>query len=214
MALFCHGAFGVWGDGLRAARLWEQGRVSADDERGPARAKQVDKEGRAINAATDVFNADLAGCTRVALRAMEVPPDLLRTWLPEPPAQGNEQTNDARGLVGNPGVVVVTIVHADLIIEAGGVTIIFAMSLELTKEVAEALRRRPRPGDPLSCQDHLNLCLGTDTADKDGDVIGSSRCKMCFEWCKGEGKGMWPKGIELTDESWASCLYPNIKWYH
>ncbi|MDI1433942.1 hypothetical protein [Polyangium sorediatum] len=175
---------------------------------------KVDEEGRVVDVESKgVPHADLAGCTRIALHVMTIPEDLFRLRklrLSESPAPANGQTPAERGLVGNPGVLVaVAIALADLIIEAGPVVIVIAASLELSKDIAETVGKK---SGPLSCQDHLNACLGSPLADLPGHVEGNKRCAMCYDLCR--GRGTWPKGIELTDESWASCIYPNIKWYH
>jgi hypothetical protein len=105
---------------------------------------KVDEKGRAVSVKSDVFNADFDGCTRAALRAMEVPPELLLTWISKPLARGDGPTNAARGSVGVVVVVVgVTIVLADIVIEAGGVTIVFMIAVAIAEDVVEAIRRRP-----------------------------------------------------------------------
>jgi hypothetical protein len=101
----------------------------------------------------------------------------------------------------------VTIALADLIIEAGGVTILFAISLTLAEEVVEALRRRPKWEN--ECNRHRTECLGTGLQSERGDVWNSSRCNMCYKACMGLEK--WPPGVELIDGTWASCIYPNMK---
>jgi len=109
---------------------------------------KVDEEGRAVSVKSDVYNADFDGCTRAALRAMEVPPELLLTWMSQPLGQ----TNAARGLAGNVLVIVGVVVKlAPIIIEAAGVTIVFMIAVAIGDEVIEATRRRPPP--------NLNRCL-------------------------------------------------------
>ncbi|MDI1483932.1 hypothetical protein [Polyangium sp. y55x31] len=170
---------------------------------------KVDEEGRVVDVASKgVPHADLAGCTRLALRAMTVPEDLLRLRklrLSASPAPSAE-----RGLVGHPALVVVAIALADLIIEAAPIVVVIAASVEIGKsEIAEVGRKK---SGPVSCQDHLNACLRWPQADLPGHVEGNKRCATCFELCN--GSGTWPKGFELTDESWASCIYPHIRWYY
>jgi len=121
-------------------------------------AVKVDEEGRVVDVeAKGVPHADLAGCTRIALRGMTVPEELLglrKLRLSESPAPANGQTSAERGLVGHPGaLVIVAIALADLVIEAAPIVVVIAASVEIGKsEIAEAARkRRPKP--------NLNRCL-------------------------------------------------------
>ncbi|TKC98527.1 hypothetical protein [Polyangium fumosum] len=87
-------------------------------------AVKVDEEGGVVDVESKgVPHADLAACTRIALRGMTVPEELLRLRklrLSESSAPGDGPPTAERGLVGNPGVLVaVAIALADLIIEAG-----------------------------------------------------------------------------------------------
>ncbi|MDC3954904.1 hypothetical protein [Polyangium jinanense] len=174
-------------------------------------AVRVDEEGRVVDVVSKgVPHADLAGCMRIALRAMTVPEDLLRLRklrLPASPAPANGQTPAEGGLVGHPGVlVVVAVALADLIIEVGpAVIIVCAASLEVSKaDIVETVRKRDDPDDDDPCQEHLNACLNKPLADRPGSVIGETRCKMCFDKCRGEKE--WPKSIPLTRGK-GSCEY-------
>ncbi|MDC0741757.1 hypothetical protein [Polyangium mundeleinium] len=131
----------------------------------------VDEEGGVVDVASKgVPHADLAGCTRIALRGMTLPEELVRLRglrLPESPASTHGQTAAERGLVGNPGVLVaVAIALADLIIEAGPIVVVVAASVEIGKsEIAEAARKRPKP--------NLNNCLDAAAA---GGVLWQNLC--------------------------------------
>jgi len=81
----------------------------------------VDEWGGAASVKSDVFHADFDGCTRAALRAIQFDPEVLLTWISDTFAQGEGQTNAARGLVGNLVVAGVRIVLAPILIEAAGV---------------------------------------------------------------------------------------------
>ena len=172
---------------------------------------KVDEEGRVVDVASKgVPHADLAGCTRIALRGMTVPEELLglrKLRLSESPTPANGQMPAERGLVGNPGVLVaVAITLADLIIEAGPVIVVIAASLELGKaDIAEAIRKRPRWEN--ECNRHRTACLGTPVQSEPGDVWNASRCNQCRDQCMADKK--WP-----TEGPWKSCIYPNIKWQH
>ncbi|MDI1443717.1 hypothetical protein QHF85_06715 [Polyangium sp. 6x1] len=168
-------------------------------------AVKVDEEGRVVDVASKgVPHADLAGCMRLALRAMTVPEDLLRLRklrLSESPAPANGQTPAERGLVGNPAVLVaVAIALADLIIEAGPVIVVIAASVELGKsDIAKTARKKDDDDDP--CQEHLNDCLDSALQSKKGSVWNHSRCRTCFEKCRGDGK--WPDKIMMS--KWETC---------
>ncbi|WP_342763989.1 hypothetical protein [Polyangium sorediatum] len=170
----------------------------------------VDEEGRVVDVASKgVPHADLAGCTRIALRGMTVPEDLLRLRklrLSESPAPANGQTMPERGLVGEVVIVTVTtvtIVFVDILIEAGVATMVFAVTMEIAKDVAEALRKRPKWEN--ECNRHRTACLETPVQSEHGDTWNSSKCNECYKQCMAEK--WWP-----TAAPWESCIYPNIKW--
>ncbi|MDC3984080.1 hypothetical protein [Polyangium jinanense] len=170
---------------------------------------KVDEEGRVVDVASKgVPHADLAGCTRLALRAMTVPEDLLRLRklrLSESPAPANGQAAGERGLVGHPGVLVaVAIALADLVIEVGPVIIVMAAELELSKDIAETIQKRPRWEE--SCNKRRTDCLGTDLADQSGDIEGSSMCEYCRRVCNAQ-RGQWPEQVDGR-----SCEYWLPKW--
>ncbi|TKD09905.1 hypothetical protein [Polyangium fumosum] len=154
-----------------------------------------------------VPHEELAICMRIALRNMTVPEQLLRlskVRVSASPAPANGQAAAERALVGNPGVLVaVAVVLADLIIEAAPIVIVIAASVELGKsDIATKYRQEDDDDDP--CQEHLNACLNKRLADRPGSVIGETRCKMCFDRCRGEKE--WPKFIPLTRGK-GSCEY-------
>ncbi|MDC3955851.1 hypothetical protein [Polyangium jinanense] len=166
-------------------------------------AVKVDEEGRVVDVESKgVPHADLAGCMRIALRAMTVPEDLLRLRklrLSESHAPANGQTAAERGLVGHPGVlVVVAVALADLVIEVGpAVIIVCAASLELSKaDIVETVRKKKDP-----CQEPLNDCLDSARQSKEGSVWRHSICMACHQRCRGEGQ--WPDKIKLS--RWETC---------
>ncbi|MDC3958379.1 hypothetical protein [Polyangium jinanense] len=168
----------------------------------------VDEEGRVVDVASKgVPHADLAACTRIALRGMTIPEELLglrKLRLSESTAPANGQTPAERGLVGNPGVLVaVAIALADLIIEVGPVIIVMAAELELSKDIAVTVREKEEW--EKECGKHLNACLDSSRQSDPGSVYGSKRCLMCHEKCKAEQE--WPKGVRFTNGRWASCVY-------
>ncbi|MDC0748968.1 hypothetical protein [Polyangium mundeleinium] len=170
----------------------------------------VDEEGRVVDVASKgVPHADLAGCTRIALRGMKVPEELLRLRklrLAESPAPANGQTMPERGLVGEVVIVTVTTVttiFVDILIEAGVATMVFAVTMEIAKDVAEAIQKKPKW--EKECNRHRTACLDTPVQSEPGHVWNASRCNECHDQCMANKK--WP-----TEGPWKSCIYPNIKW--
>ncbi len=161
---------------------------------------KVDEEGRVASVKSDVFHADFNGCTRAALRAMEVPPELLLTWMSQPLARGDGQTNKARGLVGNLVIVGVSVALAPIIIKAGGVTILFMITVAIAEDVVEAIRRRRTKKD--ECTDGYVECMDSRVGDEMGNNWNTSRCETCRERCRREGS--WPSQVIIWDQ-WVPC---------
>ncbi|MDI1430051.1 hypothetical protein [Polyangium sorediatum] len=164
---------------------------------------KADEEGRVVDVESKgVPHADLAACTRIALRGMTVPEELVRLRelrLPVSPASTHGQAAAERGLVGHPGaLVIVAVALADLIIEAAPVVVVIAASVEIGKsDIAEVARKKKK--DP--CQEPLNDCLDSARQSKDGGKWKHSICVACHEQCRGSGK--WPDGIMMS--KWESC---------
>lgn len=166
-------------------------------------AVKADEEGRVVDVeARGVPHADLAGCTRLAFRAMTVPEYLLRVEkfrLPAPPTPASGQVEAERELVGHAGALVaVAVALAELVIQVGPTVIAIAAAVEVTGEIAETARKRKKK-DP--CQEPLNDCLDSARQGKDGGKWRHSLCMDCLAKCRGEGK--WPDGVMLN--KWESC---------
>ena len=167
---------------------------------------KVDEEGRVVDVESKgVPHANLAGCTRSALRDMTVPAWMLRVR----PAKPTAQAPGERGLVGNPGLlVVVGIALAELVIEAGPIVIVCAASLEISGEIAKVARKKKEP----SCREHLSNCLMTDLADEPGNNWSTRRCPTCYLQCDDKKRpNNWPKSVDLPD-GLGSCEYWVPKW--
>ena len=113
----------------------------------------VDQYGRFVDVhAGGIPNTapDLAACTRDAWSDMTIPESAFTMRTTQPP---HEQTAEQRALVGNPGVVVVVIVVAEvgeIVLEAGAITILFATTVKVVEKAADdvldaAKRWRPTP---------------------------------------------------------------------
>ncbi|TKC95704.1 hypothetical protein [Polyangium fumosum] len=165
----------------------------------------ADPEGRVVDVASKgVPHADLAGCTRIALRGMTVPEGLLKLRLAEPIARTNGQTMPERALVGEVVIVTVTtvtIVFVDLLIEAGVATMVFAVTLEIAKDIAEAIQKKPRWKE--LCDEELNDCLDSPKQSIPGSVEGSSLCLWCREKCTSKG---WPEAVK-KDGKLLPCIF-------
>ncbi|MDC0741099.1 hypothetical protein [Polyangium mundeleinium] len=157
---------------------------------------KVDEEGQVASVKSDVLHADFSGCTRAALRAMEVPPELFLTWMSQPLARGDRQKNAARGLVGDLVIVGVTIALAPLIIEAAGVTIVIMIGVAIAEDVVEAVRRRRTKKD--ECTDGYVDCMDSKLGDELGNNWNTTRCATCLEVCN--NKGSWPSQVPVGED--------------
>lgn len=159
---------------------------------------QVDEqEGTIYDVTTgNVLHPDLEACTRVALRSMPVPEWLLKLRTHQAVGSTNGQ---ARELMGNIVILGVAIAFGDIVLQAGGVTIVFAIAVELVNTGVEALKRRRR--GEKTCREHLIDCMMTPTNDLPGNHRGQRRCAACFDQCK---NGNWPTAIDLPN---GSCAY-------
>lgn len=111
---------------------------------------QVNQQGNVVDVnAGEVPNSapDFAACTRIALRDMAIPSSVFNLRQTQSTASTNEPTKEQRSLVGNPVVVIVVveIVYTEVIIEAGVGAILFATTLQLVDDVAEAAKWKPKP---------------------------------------------------------------------
>lgn len=115
---------------------------------------EVDREGYVVDVnAGDMPQSasELAACTRIALGNMAIPSHIFHIR----PTQSNPTTSDAimaqRSYMSSPAVVVVVVVGlSEIVLEAGAVTILFAVTVKVVDkavdDVAEAAKRwRPKP---------------------------------------------------------------------
>jgi len=161
---------------------------------------RVDEEGRVLDVETNVRDSDMAGCTRIALRAMTVPDVVFKLRPASALARGDEPAAAGRAFVGNMALAAAAAVAlAELIIQAGGITVVFAISVEIVKDV---LARKKT--EPATCEEGLGDCLDTPLADEPGNHHGASLCHACYEQCR---DNVWPGRVKIFGRGWQSCTY-------
>ncbi len=178
------------------------GNVQANDER---RVLDVAITGLPVTA------PDLAACARSVLRDMSVPTWPMRVRSEETVTKTNTSSLPPRDALGTPAIVVlgVTIVFTDLVIEAGGITIIFALSMDLAntiaKDLADVIRRTPADEDEEKneCLDGYVRCTESPAAGKDGNNWNEQRCATCFRVCRSEGA--WPYHVPMSGRGMVLC---------
>jgi hypothetical protein len=143
---------------------------------------------------------------RVTLREMAIPDAVLQA----PPSEDAAATM-SRAYMGSPAAVVVVLVAlSEIVLEAGAVTILFAVTLEVVdeagKDIAEAARRRRTKKD--ACTDGYVECMDSRVGDEHGNNWNQTRCALCMDRC--EKNGSWPSQVMMW-ERLESCgrLGPN-----
>ncbi len=151
---------------------------------------QVDRDGYVVDAyAGEVPKTapDLAACTRDTMRSMAIPGWPFNLPQLQSVASNNEATVVQRSQLGSPAVVVVVVVEvalAELVLEAGAFTVVFAATVQIVdkvgKDIAEAARRRRKP--------NKNRCLDA----------AAGGVALWEEFCRDAGGagGCWSKTYE------------------
>lgn len=150
---------------------------------------------------------DFGACMRNALRAMPIAEEPFRQGVETLKYRRQEALAEQRKHVGHPVVIVVagvTIVVSEVVLEAGAITILFAVSVEVidkaAKDVAELAKRR-RP----SCLDHYVACVASKLYWEQGMHIKNTRCNLCRVWCANNNE-TWPSQVPHGD-GYATCNY-------
>jgi hypothetical protein len=165
---------------------------------------QVDEDGVKWAVTTNDIPAsasDFAGCTRSALSDMPVSADLIRKGAEELNVQRAQASAAQRSLMGSPVVIViagVTIIVSELVIEAGTITILFAVTVKVVEkavdDVAElAKRKREKAWD--ECLNRYEACVAGKLYREQGAHIGDSRCGLCVRICR--TTLLWPPFVDL-----------------
>ncbi len=154
--------------------------------------------------------SDFGACMRIALQDMPIAEEPFRQGVDILKYRREQIAAAQRSLVGHPVVIVVagvTIVVSEVVLEAGAVTILFAVTVKVIDkakdDVMEAVRRRPRW--KRNCDEKLVECLMSSLGRLWGNVKGSSRCIMCYDRC--DERNGWPAGIKIDDDLYATCQY-------
>ncbi len=150
---------------------------------------------------------ELAACLRVALANMPIADEPFRQGVETLKYRRQEALAEQKKLMGHPIVIVVagvTIVVGEVMLEAGAITILTAVSVELidkaSKDVAEMAKRR-RP----SCLDHYVACVASKLYWEQGMHIRNTRCNLCRVWCANNNE-TWPSQVPHGD-GYAACNY-------
>ncbi len=163
----------------------------------------VDEDGDRVDVTiNDIPNTapDFDACMRNILRDMPVSEDLVRQGAAELKSRRNQANAAQRSLVSSPVVVIVgvTIVVSELFLEAGAITILFAVTVKVVDkavdDVAElAKRKRDRAWD--ECLNRYEACVAGKRYQDEGRHIGDSRCGLCVTICR--TTRTWPAFVDL-----------------
>ncbi len=142
---------------------------------------------------------DLAACTRITFREMSLPMSVRQLRPGQTIGAADRPMPRHRNEAGNVIVVGIVILLGEFVVEYGGYTILFAVTLDLVheavKDVAEALRLRGQA--KKDCDREMANCFLTETADKSGSVKGGHRCEWCWDACMRNG-GNWPSRADTS----------------
>jgi len=169
----------------------------------------VDKNGDVVGLeAKGEPNPDVGRCMRIALRGMRVPEEVLERGVLRRSAAADGQVMPDPAQMGEVvTIVVVTIVFTEIVIDAFAIAVGVTVTATLTAGAAAAIAKRMKGDeDQDPCQAHVNACLGKPLANRPGSVNGETRCKMCFDVCRGKRPREWPDRVKLTRGS-GSCEY-------
>jgi len=91
-----------------------------------------------------------------------------------------------RSFMGSPALVVVVVVGlSEIVLEAGAITILFAVTVEVVneagKDIADAARRRRTKKD--ECAEHYAKCMDKALSGEDGNHWRQTRCGACLRKC-------------------------------
>ncbi len=149
--------------------------------------------------------SDFGACMRIALQDLPIAESLLREGAEKLRVQRAEALAEQRRLVGHPVVIVVagvTIVVSEVVLEAGAVTILLAVSVKVVEKAAKDIAEE---GWKAKCAAHYAACMATNSARKVGNHLGQTRCGICARVCVENEE--WP--FEVGN---GSCEYWKRGW--
>lgn len=154
---------------------------------------------------------DLAACTRITLREMSLPTSVRQLRPGDTIGATDRPLARHRNEAGNVIVVGIVILLGEFVVEYGGYTILFAVTLDLVHEAIKTIQEKVQEEDEnkKQCDAELTACLLTSLADLDGNVYRSSRCVMCYDGCLANN-GVWPYRM-MKGTRWATCDYRSHK---
>jgi hypothetical protein len=156
---------------------------------------QVYQDGRIANVLTDdipMTAPDFGGCTRATLRDMAIPHAVLQTLLnlrqTRLAASTSKPTMAQRTQLGSPAIVIlgVAIVLGEIVIEAVGYTILFAITVELVDEVGTAVAgvlRRLGEDEDKRCGEVKEKCIAYCSGSPGLPAPGGGRFRRCMREC-------------------------------
>ena len=136
---------------------------------------------------------DFGACMRIALQDMPIADEPFREGVKLLKYRRQEATTAQRALVGHPVVIVVagvTIIVSEVALEAGAVTILFAVSVKVVEKAAKDVAE---DGWKAVCVAKYTACVAAVGTRKRGNHPGISRCASCLETCTKEQS--WPASI-------------------
>ncbi|HMY21087.1 MAG TPA: hypothetical protein PKA58_32410 [Polyangium sp.] len=166
---------------------------------------QVNQDGQVLNVTLEGVPegaADLATCTRLALRAMDVSALPLRSH--DAPDEKDRPAPSGGNEMANPLVLgEALIVLAEFMAQHGGRAILYAVTLEVAAATTVAAVHELRKRRRKTCVQHLSDCLMMPTADERGNHWNHGRCSACFAQCR---DGHWPETVHYISGP-ESCKY-------
>ena len=156
---------------------------------------QVNQDGQVVNVTLEGVPegaADLATCTRLALRAMDVSALPLRSH--DAPDEKDRPAPSGGNEMANPLVLgEALIVLAEFMAQHGGRAILYAVTIEMVGAIAVAGTQRLADRRRRKCVDLYVKCIGSKLYEELGRGAGDTRCALCADVCRLTGS--WPASV-------------------
>ncbi len=153
---------------------------------------------------------DFGACMRIALQDMPIADEPFREGVKLLKYRRQETNATQRALVGHPVVIVVagvTIVVSEVMLEAGAVTILTAVTVKVVEKAVEDVAELAKKSRWLNkCVAHYTACITTALGGPNGgNHYKSSLCDTCFRRC--DFDKAWPGAVGA-----GSCEYWTPGW--